>query len=39
MKNLIEAGMQSGAITGSANPSNAVDFTLLREVLREPRLH
>ena len=34
-KNLIEAGIQTGAVTGTPNPNNAVDFTLLKEVLRE----
>jgi ABC-type nitrate/sulfonate/bicarbonate transport system substrate-binding protein len=37
-KNLIEAGVQSGAVTGSPNSNSAVDFTLLREVLRESGL-
>ena len=34
-RNLIEAGIQSGAVTGTPNRDHAVDFTLLREVLRE----
>jgi NitT/TauT family transport system substrate-binding protein len=34
-KHLVEAGLQSGAITGTPIQSNAVDFTLLKEVLRE----
>jgi len=34
-KNLIEAGIQSGAITGTPIQSNAVDFTLLKEKLRQ----
>lgn len=34
-KNLIEAGQQSGAITGPPVASQAADFTLLKEVLRE----
>lgn len=37
-KNLIEAGLQSGAVTGTLVQSNAVDFTLLKEVLRESGL-
>ena len=35
LKNLIEAGTQTGAVTGNANPNNAIDFAPLREVLRE----
>ena len=35
LKNLIEAGTQTGAVTGTANPNNAIDFAPLREVLRE----
>ena len=34
-RNLIEAGIQSGAVKGTPNRDDAVDFTLLREVLRE----
>jgi hypothetical protein len=37
MKNLIEAGTQTGSVTGNANPNNAIDFGPLREVLREFR--
>jgi len=33
--NLIEAGIQSGAVKGASNRDSALDFTLLREVLRE----
>ena len=36
-RNLIEAGIESGAVKGTPNRDNAVDFTLLREVLRESR--
>jgi NitT/TauT family transport system substrate-binding protein len=35
-RNLIEAGIQSGAVKGSPNRVDALDFALLREVLREP---
>jgi NitT/TauT family transport system substrate-binding protein len=35
LKNLIEAGVQTGAVTGTVNPNSAVDFVPLREVLRE----
>jgi NitT/TauT family transport system substrate-binding protein len=38
-RNLIEAGIDSGAVKGTPNRDNAVDFTLLREVLREAGLH
>jgi NitT/TauT family transport system substrate-binding protein len=34
-KNLVEAGTQMGAVTGPANINAAVDFGLLRDVLRE----
>ncbi|HEY7166254.1 MAG TPA: ABC transporter substrate-binding protein [Candidatus Binatia bacterium] len=34
-KSLIEAGIQSGAVTGTPQRDRAVDFTLLREVLHE----
>jgi NitT/TauT family transport system substrate-binding protein len=34
-RSLIEAGLQSGAVKGTPNRDNAIDFTLLREVLRE----
>lgn len=37
-RNLIEAGIDSGAVKGTPNRDNAVDFTLLREVLREAGL-
>jgi hypothetical protein len=30
-----EAGIQSGAVKGTSKRDNAVEFTLLREVLRE----
>jgi NitT/TauT family transport system substrate-binding protein len=35
LKNLIEAGIQTGAVTGAVNPNSAMDFAPLREVLRE----
>jgi NitT/TauT family transport system substrate-binding protein len=34
-KNLVEAGVQTGAVTGPANINAAVDFGPLKEVLRE----
>src|SRR5262245_43941235 len=34
-RNLVEAGIQSGAVKGTPIRDHAVDFTLLREVLRE----
>jgi ABC-type nitrate/sulfonate/bicarbonate transport system substrate-binding protein len=37
-RNLVEAGIQSGAVKGTPIRDHAVDFTLLREVLREPGL-
>jgi hypothetical protein len=35
LKALIEAGIQTGAVSGTPNPSLAFDATLLREVLQE----
>jgi hypothetical protein len=36
---LIEAGIQSGAVKGTPSRDSAVDFSLLREVLRESPAH
>jgi NitT/TauT family transport system substrate-binding protein len=38
LKTLIEAGLQSGAITGTVNPNNGFDSGPLKEVLRELRI-
>jgi NitT/TauT family transport system substrate-binding protein len=35
LKTLIEAGTQSGAVTGAVNPDHGIDFGLLKEVLRD----